>query len=465
MSLMRIWPRSLNARLFISGALLASIILSLSTYILTREYRLSAEQAFDDRLDIYSKNLVGIFASQILDGGDITYPGNAGEQRFELPLSGWYWLLLDSQDKAILAASNSLTGETLEIQPRDPLQDEEEESGIQRGYIDGPDGQYLRVIERDIAVGQRSLKIIVAGDSGSLQASIDSFQWTVLLTQTFFGLALVISLVFQVRFGLRPLSAISSGLSRIRNGQSERLEGEFPTEINPLVQEINALIQSNQDIIERARTQVGNLAHALKTPLSVLTNEANSDASPFGAKVSEQVQLMGAQLQIYLDRARRAAQAKGSLTSTPVRPAVERLVRVMSKLYRDKNVHAHIEVHDTLLFKGESQDLEEMLGNLIENAFKYGASDVRISAAISRPNNGREMMMVKLDDNGPGIEPENRAGALGRGRRLDETSQGSGLGLSIVNEIAALYGGRIELHSSPLGGLNVRLELPSATAE
>lgn len=455
----RLWPNSLSGRLFITGALVASVVLSLSALILTQAYRSSAESAFDDRLDVYTKILTGAFASQILDDGEIGDPGNTGEQRFRQPLSGWYWVVRDRSDGRFLAASDSLTGETLDLPPDMPF--EVDAAGLKKGYLTGPDGRYLRIVERDILVGESALSIAVSGDAGSLQAGIAAFQWTVLVTQTVFGVALVLLIIFQVRFGLRPLSAISRGLTRIRNGESRRLDGTFPTEIEPLVTEMNALIQSNQDVIDRARTQVGNLAHALKTPLSVITNEADKTPSPFAEKVREQAVLMRTQVQVYLDRARMAAQSRGSITSTPVRPVVERLVRVMLKLYAHRETGADVDIPDTLRFSGERQDLEEVLGNIIDNAFKYGARHVTVRARLPENGIANGLMTMEIDDDGPGIPLADREKALGRGRRLDETSAGSGLGLHIVSEIAELYGGSLSLDDTPGGGLRVRLRLPA----
>jgi signal transduction histidine kinase len=261
------------------------------------------------------------------------------------------------------------------------------------------------------------------------------------------------------------LRRIEQGLANIRSGRASRLIGQLPVEIEPLQSELNALIHSNQEIVDRARTQVGNLAHALKTPLAVITNEAREDKTTFGAKVTEQAQIMRDQVGHYLDRARMVASAGAIGRVTPVEATVEPLVRALERINRDKGIAIAMTVPDGVKFQGEKQDLEEMLGNLLDNACKWGRKRVSLKVGVEPPDAKAQTpktkrIIVTVEDDGPGLTAEQRAKIGKRGLRLDETKPGSGLGLSIVSDLAASYRGSMTLDASPMGGLLVRLELP-----
>jgi signal transduction histidine kinase len=217
-------------------------------------------------------------------------------------------------------------------------------------------------------------------------------------------------------------------------------------------------------VVERARTQVGNLAHALKTPLSVISNEAARDQSPLAEKVREQTALMRDQVAWYLDRARAAARSTVIGASAEVEPSLVGLVRTFQKIFVDRSIDFGFECASGLRFRGERQDMEEMLGNLIDNAGKWASSQVRIVATHVLRDAGEAspgFLEIAVEDDGPGLPAERREEALGRGRRLDETKPGSGLGLSIVADLAKIYGGSLELADSPMGGLKAALRLPS----
>jgi len=273
------------------------------------------------------------------------------------------------------------------------------------------------------------------------------------------GVALLLATLFQVRYGLRPLADIGARLADIRSGRAEQLEGELPEEIRPLQKELNSLIRSNQEIIERARTHVGNLAHALKTPLSVITNEARRRDDPFAAKVGEQAEIMRQQVTHHLDRARVAARAGVVGGSTDLRPVIDEMRSALGKIYSQNRLSLTAECPDNLRFEGEKQDLQEMIGNLMDNACKWAGSRVEVTAEPAA-SDGR-FLVIRVDDDGPGLSPDARQKAVKRGRRLDEGKPGSGLGLSIVADLSILYAGSFSLEESPLGGLRAELTLPS----
>jgi signal transduction histidine kinase len=277
-----------------------------------------------------------------------------------------------------------------------------------------------------------------------------------ILALAILGFGLVLATFFQVRFGLLPLRAIRHDLAAIRSGDAESLEGELPDEIRPLQTELNALIQSNRDVVDRARTHVGNLAHALKTPLSVISNEARSHGGLLSDKVVEQAEIMRTQITHHLDRARVAARSGVIGDVTDVAPVLEALKRALDRIYGERGIKLEVHASPDLKFQGEKQDLEEMAGNLMDNACKWAKARVSVTAD-SGPG---ESLTVTVDDDGPGLTKAERERAVKRGQRLDESKPGSGLGLSIVADLAHLYKGRFELEPSPNGGLRARLTLP-----
>ena len=227
--------------------------------------------------------------------------------------------------------------------------------------------------------------MLVAGDAGEVGDQIAAFRWSVGLTLAALGIGLVIATTAQIRWGLRPLDNVRRGLAALRSGKETRFEGPFPAEIAPLAKELNALLESNQEIIERARTQVGNLAHALKTPLSVITNEARAGSGPLADKVAEQAELMRTQVNQYLERARIAARSKVIGAVTEVEPVVASIVRAMERIHEDKGIDLGVEVATGALFRGEKQDLEEIVGNLVDNACKWAKTEVAVTVAYSPP--------------------------------------------------------------------------------
>ena len=302
--------------------------------------------------------------------------------------------------------------------------------------------------------------------------AISVFNIALGLTFTLLALALVASTALQVRFGLRPLRRLGADVAAIREGESERIEGRFPREIAPLAAELNLLMASNREIVDRARTHVGNLAHALKTPLSVIVNEAAAqaqqpDADALAAKVRDQAQVMRDQVTYYLDRARAAARSSVIGTATDVKPVIEGLMRTFGKIYRDRAIMFDARVPDGLRFRGEKQDLEDLIGNLVDNAGKWAAAEVRIAvSAVAEPGDaGPSMLVIAVDDDGPGLDPQARSLVATRGQRLDESKPGSGLGLSIVTDLAGVYGGSFNLEDSPLGGLRAVLRLPGTKTD
>jgi signal transduction histidine kinase len=426
--------------------------------ILVALYRQSVERGFDERLDVFLKTLIAQMVSDDDDTVALREPGNLGEPRFELPLSGWYWMVRSYPAGTVEMSSTSLAGDVLALP--EPAASEDGEPS--RGAITGPDGEGLRYLERVISLADDSRYLVaVAGNATEIGEEVATFGTRVTATLAVFGLGLVLATLLQVRVGLKPLERMRAALHAIRVGDTQRLEGEFPSEIAPLASELNALIDSNREVVDRARTHVGNLAHALKTPLSVVLNEARAADGPLARKVEEQAGLMQAQVNHHLDRARLAAQRRMIGVVTEIAPAAEGLARAMRRIHEARDLSIGVTVAPGLRFRGERQDLEEMLGNLLDNACKWaeGAVDLKVEA-IAGGGADRRMARVTVDDDGPGLDPAARQAALERGRRLDESVPGSGLGLAIVSDLAGLYGGRLALDAAPTGGLRAVLTLP-----
>jgi signal transduction histidine kinase len=451
--------RSIAWRLFLSAAFWSTTILALAGLGLSAVNARWTESNFDDELGLYLKAL----AANVAAPGDESKPSSvlAVAPEFELAFSGWYWQItrLDSKPPEI-RASKSLFATQL---PR-LVQVVTPQTDVLSGYVVGPGGRQVRMVQREIDAGDEGRFLIqVAANADVIHAQEQSFQWGLATTFLTLALGLLGSTALAVRFGLRPLRVLQEGVAAIRRGEAERVVGAFPDDVAPLAAEVNQLLDANREIVERARTQVGNLAHALKTPLSVLINESDAPSPDLPRTVREQADIMGRQVTFYLDRARAAARARTIGAVTDVKPAVDGLVRTFERLYAERGVIFSAEIQDGLRFRGESQDLTDLVGNLLDNAGKWARENVGFRAW--RETNAKEasgFLIAEVQDDGPGLARGARLEVLERGKRLDESRPGSGLGLSIVLDLVGVYGGSLELDDSPHGGLRARVRLPAA---
>ena len=451
---------SLALRLFLWAAGWTIAIVLVTGIVLSSLYRDAVERAFDGRLQVYLRTLVADLAAPEVPDDKLAQ--GVSEPLFDLPLSGWYWQVtqLDTA-KPEVRASRSLWDGGL---PRLPVPTSAAAVGVRSGYVNGPEDQKLRLVERSVDLGDEGNFIVaVAGDAAEIEDDIRGFTRALFVTFCALALVLLLTTAFQVQFGLAPLKRISQQLAAIRSGQAERLEGNFPVEIAPLAREANALLDANREIVERARTHVGNLAHALKTPLSVVMNEAAARADdPLAQKVREQADVMRDQITRHLERARMAARLTVVGSVTDVAPVVHAIARTMEKTNRDKDLRLRVDMPEGAQFRGEQQDVEEMVGNLVDNACKWAASQVFIEVLVEAPHQtgAGPRLRIIVDDDGRGLSEAERAQVSRRGQRLDESKPGSGLGLSIVTDLAALYGGSLSLAGAPTGGLRAELVLP-----
>jgi signal transduction histidine kinase len=302
------------------------------------------------------------------------------------------------------------------------------------------------------------LIFLAAEDRSPIDRDVRTFATTLGLALIVLGAGLVAAVIIQVQVGLRPLFALRREVAAVRTGKAERVAGDYPTELEPLASELNALVAHNQEVVERQRTHVGNLAHALKTPLSVMLTEADQQQGKLAEIVIRQAETMREQVDHHLRRARAAARSQGQGERTPIAPVLEELSRTLERIFRDRGVVVDWRAPDDLSFQGERQDLLEIAGNVMENACKWSNGKVRATAVATSPT----QLTLTVEDDGAGLPSERRDEVLERGARLDENAPGSGLGLSIVDELARAYGGSLGLSSSPLGGLKIELILPRA---
>jgi signal transduction histidine kinase len=383
------------------------------------------------------------------------------DPRWDKPYAGLYWQIEPSrrvpEAPRSIVRSRSLWDAELRL-PDDALAD----GALHRHDITGPQGEALRVVERSLQAPEPSAgrwRLIVAGDVRDAMTAVDRFTGVLAASLAGLGGLLALAALAQVAVGLAPLKTMQLGLQGLREGRQQRLEGRFPTELQPLIDDFNGVLERNEEVVQRARAQAGNLAHALKTPLAVLGQAARrAGPSDFSALVAEQVQTAERQMQWHLARARAAATQLVPGQRTVLQPLLARLLRTMDKLHAERHLDLGADgVAGELAFAGEEQDLQEMLGNLLDNACRSARG-----AVVVRAQRDGRWLRITVDDDGPGIEAEQRAAVLRRGVRLDESRDGSGLGLAIVVDLARLYGGDLALGAADSGGLSAQLSLPAA---
>jgi signal transduction histidine kinase len=451
---------SLSFRLIVSAAIVSLVLLALAAVVLGELFQQALERNFDARLRAV---LDGLSANvTVSDDGTPVMAGAMADTRFMLPESGWSWQVVppDKTHKPLLSAS--LLDKPL--LPGAELLDKRDAEGIAAFSLRNAQGQQLRAIEQKVKLpdSTEAYSFQVAGNFDELRSEVKAFTNALYATLALLGAGLLGAIFFQVRYALKPMVLMQQKLNDIRGGKVEMLEGNFPSEMQPVADELNLLIQSNFEVIDRARMQVGNLAHALKTPISVLTNESRESPGALADKVKEQIGVMRDQVNMYLDRARRAARAQTIGSVTDVEPVLQSLARTLQRINMEKGTTVTVRCPAGLKFRGERQDLEEIVGNLMDNACKWSKEKVEVRAMglAQSGDDGRPRILIEVDDDGPGLPPEQRAIALKRGQRLDESKPGSGLGLNIVTETTAMYGGKVELAQADLGGLRVKLQLP-----
>lgn len=456
--------RSLTRRLIWLAAAWILVALLVTGVLLTSLFQESALRRLGSTLNDTIDEVV--VASVITAEGEI-FVGEIRDARTERLLSGKYWMVAEPAAGGglhIIVQSESLGGQglTMDDSLRGRLQGAFGQT-VSYNAEEGPKGEPLRISASMKTLPGRDLPVVffAALDRSDVDADTRQFATVTWVALLLLGLALVTAVFVQVKVGLSPLYELRRAIADVHNGRANRAEGEYPREIQPLADQVNRLLEHNQETVERQRTHVGNLAHALKTPLAVMLAEAGNKDGQLEDIVRRQAQVMRDQVEHHLRRARAAARASHGLGErTPVGDVIDELAVMIERVFEEKGVEIDWRAPDELAFRGERQDLQEIFGNLIENAGKWCRRRVRVSAGTSLPG----QMVAVIEDDGPGIPEEQRDAAVKRGTRMDEDTPGTGLGLSIVDELVRAYGGRLTLGASDMGGLKVILELPAAEA-
>jgi len=427
--------------------------------VMTISYRAQTIRLLEQELDSILVTLPR--ALEVLPDGRVVDEEDKlpSDVRYDLPLSGRYWAMVAVNDEGEVA--NDIRSQSLWDGPL-PLPREQALSALSNpgmtvyGNARGPADERLRVAVRAITVPNRETPILLmaAADREATDEGANQLRFLLLISMTFLAAGTLIALWVGLRLALLPFDRVQLHISQVREGKRAKLDGDYPVEVLPLTQELNKLIDNNRAIVERAQTHVGNLAHALKTPLAVLRNEANG-STPLDDVVRRQTESMRANVDHYLKRAQAAARSEALGVRTEIAPVVDGLVRLLNRLFGESGVTVESTIPASLYVRVEAQDLEEMLGNVMENACKWTKSRVEVSSEPG--DNG--LMLIHVDDNGEGLTADEMTSAVKRGVRLDETAPGTGLGLSIVADIAEMNGGKLTLSESQRGGLRATIAL------
>ena len=449
---------SLVRRLVLLAAAWSLAVVVLAGFALSAFFSHAAMERFDGSL---SETLDSLVAGASVEGGQIIPPPFT-EARTLRAYSGDYWEIATTNGDHLLAEvrSRSLWDRALVPPPAVMARAAAKPGDVEFYDNDGPLDQPLRVAVMQGRLGGLDMPVLfmVAENRSSLDAAVRAFATAIAISLAVLGAGLIAAVIVQVRVGLSPLFALRREVAAVRTGESDRIAGTYPSELEPLAVELNALMSHTQDVVERQRTHVGNLAHALKTPLSVILAEARANPGPLSDVVTRQAETMGQQVDHHLRRARAAARAQGPGERTLIAPVLDELARTLERIFQSTVSEVDWLCPDDLAFFGERQDLLEIAGNVMENACKWCQSYVRVTAEAAP---GR-LFSIIVEDDGPGLDPDKRGEVLRRGARLDERTPGSGLGLSIVDELVRAYGGTMDLSASPLGGLRLVILLPRA---
>jgi len=437
---------SLTRRMIGISAIWIALLLGLGGYTLDRVLVSAITRNFDAQLEFVLTSMIA--SAEIGPEGEVLFNRPPADQRFLEPYTGLYYQITGGSFEPF--PSRSLWDRRLRQGPAP--------SGNSSHLYDSDEfpTEQLRIIERDVRLPGSAVRwrFQVAQSREVINEQIGVLRRTMLRSFGTLGLGLIVLATLQAIYGLWPLRRVRRAIAAIRSGQKARIEERLPIEIAPLADELNALISHNETQAEEARRHAGNLAHALKTPLTVITNAATARSPDLADTVCREATTMRRQVDHHLARARAVGRRSSAHARTNVWTSLEAVERAVSRLYA--NVTVDLAGHKQAVVRVERQDLDEMLGNLIENAAKYGGGRVFVTVS-TQPG----CVEIEVEDDGKGIPEEQRAPIFDRGARLDTGKPGTGLGLAIVRDVAKIYGGSIRLEESEdLGGLLARLRLP-----
>lgn len=446
---------SLKSRLITAATVWIMLGMLAAGVTLSAVFRSHATEQFYEELYVHLAELQRL--SEFSDGQKAHLQRNLSDPRYDVPLSGFYWEI--QQAGEVLARSSSLDGPRLE-----PPDDTIKNIGVHTHEIAGPTGQLL-LAEKAVwrSPSEQPVRFMIGTDERHLESVVGSFNKTLAMSLSVFGLSLVGAAAFLIYFALAPLQELRSALSRVRTGEASRLKGRFPSEVTPLVDDLNTLLSSTTEFIQRARTQAGNIAHGLKTPLAILTDEgyklAEKGEDAAANVVLEQCSQMQKHINYQITRARAVAMRSSPGVVADLYNACNDVTSALSRMHRGSGVKVNVSVPKGLQVACDPEDINEMIANLVDNAFKHAKSAIWVS---HRESDTPDTISIAIEDDGPGLPIEAQEVVFNIGERWDSEKKGTGLGLAIVRDLARLYSGECKLEGSPKGGLKASLTLPKA---
>jgi len=441
--------KSLTKRIITFSIFWIVIALAATALLMGRFYRDHIEDHYDSHVATHLEELV--VAVETGPDGKPLLSREPTDPRFHRPDSGWYWEILAGGIPLI--KSSSLGDKHLDLNKLTL------EEGHDMQMMVGPNQHKLRAHVIHVAYPHEpgSLTFIATAPVMEIKDDVHDFYTHIITSFLVLGIGLSVAVVVQVMVALKPLKAIHSAISDIKGGKMGRLPRDFPKDVQPVVDELNFLLDHNEVLLKRARTQLGDLAHAVKNPLTVIRNEARNMSGKQGQLILDQSHVMASNIDHYLSRARIYGKQDAIGYRTSVKSIIDDLSFAVEHIHKERDINVEMQCLEDKWFRGEAQDLEEMAGNLIDNAFKWAKSKVMVKCASDH-----NRLALIIEDDGPGIAEEELKTVTRRGRKLDETTPGHGHGLGIVKDIAELYGGALDLGRSELGGLKAELDLPAA---
>jgi two-component system sensor histidine kinase PhoQ len=442
---------SLNARVALSASLVLAVFIAFTGYALDRAFRDASREARADRL--LGQVFLLIAAAEVDPEGSLTMPEALNEARFSLPGSGLYGIVSDADANVVWRSPSAVSTEVpyfIQLAPGQQQFGQLEDSSGEAYFAqslgvswtaDGASHRFTFNVTEDLSAFHDQLRSY----RGSLWGWLGAMALLLLVVQA-----------AVLRWGLTPLRRVAGEIADIESGTKERLESEYPSEIKRLTDNLNALLHHERAQQKRYRDALADLAHSLKTPLSVIRGALAGKPADDGVSnaVEEEVSRMNRMVEYQLQRAATAGRSQFA-APVAVGPVAARIVESLNKVYFGKSVDASASVDDAVCFRGDEGDLTELLGNLLDNAYKWCRRVVRMTAA-----HNTKSVVIEVEDDGPGIAEGAAARVLARGVREDEKTPGHGIGLAIVRDIVEAYGGAIEIGRSPLGGAAIRVKLP-----
>jgi len=446
--------QSLRARLILGAAIWIAIGVTVAGIFVAALFREYANQIIDNELQEHLGELVALIAQNKESAPEPLRP--LSDPRFNEIGSGFTWQV--SQSGRILIKSVSTGSDEIPI-PDDQLSGSETHKLTMLGPR-GPIIVYERLIQ-PAGTSPPPMRVQIGTDTAIIDQMLPAFNMALMYALSLLAAVLIAAAALQVAFGLQPMSRLGRALGDVRSGRLTKVPSDFPSEVQPVVDDLNNLIEVNTHIVARARTQAGNLAHVLKTPLAILTGQAHRLASIQQTEAAnvivQQAKFMQLQIEYQLARARAAASRSVPGVIAPVGSTVDDIVNAMGRLYAHKHLSIRKDIDAGCVAQCDPMDLNEMLANLLDNACKWASQMVLVSARVQ---DDPALAVIAIEDDGPGLPPESMEVVFGIGERLDEQVPGSGLGLPIVRDLAQLYGGNVHLERSPMGGLKAILRLP-----